>query len=90
MRFIKAKISFALRNLTYDPIVNSRISEYWKPTLKEPTPTGGRVAITGGRLQIKDWLLRYQDGGDFTVKVLLRYRPLQALGLAARLITQGA
>jgi hypothetical protein len=55
--------------------------EFSEPTLKEPTPTGGRVAITGGRLQIKHWLLRYQDSGDFTVKVLPRYRPLQAYGL---------
>ena len=43
--------------------------EFSEPTLKEPTATGGRVAITGGRLQIKHWLLRYQDSGDFTVKI---------------------
>lgn len=43
--------------------------EFSEPTLKEPTASGGRVAITGGRLQIKHWLLRYQDSGDFTVKV---------------------
>jgi hypothetical protein len=55
--------------------------EFSEPTLKEPTATGGRVAITGGRLQIKHWLLRYQDSGDFTVKVLPRYRPLQEYGL---------
>ena len=55
--------------------------EFSEPTLKEPTPNGGRVAITGGRLQIKHWLLRYQDSGDFTVKVLPRYRPLQSYGL---------
>ena len=43
--------------------------EFSEPTLKEPTASGGRVAITGGRLQIKHWLLRYQDSGGFTVKV---------------------
>lgn len=55
--------------------------EFSEPTLKEPTSQGGRVAITGGRLQIKHWLLRYQDSGDFTAKVLPRYRPLQSYGL---------
>ncbi|WMM95235.1 tail tubular protein B [Roseobacter phage CRP-114] len=55
--------------------------EFSEPTMKEPTANGGRVAITGGRLQIKHWLLRYQDSGDFTVKVLPRYRPLQEYGL---------
>lgn len=43
--------------------------EFSEPTLKEPTATGGRVAIAGGRLQIKHWLLRYQDSGDFDVDV---------------------
>ena len=37
--------------------------------MKEPTPTGGRVAISGGRLQIKHWLLRFQDSGGFEVEV---------------------
>jgi len=55
--------------------------EFSEPTLKEGTPTGGRVAVSGGRLQIKHWLLRYQDSGDFTVKVLPRFRPLQEYGL---------
>lgn len=55
--------------------------EFSEPTLKEPTGTGGRVAITGGRLQIKHWLLRYQDSGDFTVKVEPRHRPLMEYGL---------
>ena len=44
--------------------------EFSEPTLKEPTASGGRVAITGGRLQIKHWLLRYQDSGDFKVSVI--------------------
>lgn len=43
--------------------------EFSEPTLKEPTPNGGRIAIAGGRLQIKHWLLRYQDTGDFDIKV---------------------
>lgn len=43
--------------------------EFSEVTLKEPTPTGGRVAISGGRLQIKHWLLRYQDSGGFEVEV---------------------
>ena len=55
--------------------------EFSEPTLKESTGTGGRVAITGGRLQIKHWLLRYQDSGDFTVKVEPRHRPLMEYGL---------
>lgn len=55
--------------------------EFSEPTLKEPTAGGGRVAITGGRLQIKHWLLRYQDTGDFKVKVLPLHRPLQEFGL---------
>ncbi len=46
--------------------------EFSQPTLKEPTASGGRVAITGGRLQIKHWLLRFQDSGDFLVKVQQR------------------
>lgn len=40
--------------------------EFSEPTLKENTATGGRVSITGGRLQIKHWLLRYQDTGEFS------------------------
>lgn len=55
--------------------------EFSEPTLKENTANGGRVAITGGRLQIKHWLLRYQDSGDFTVKVEPRYKPLETYGL---------
>lgn len=55
--------------------------EFSEPTMKEATGTGGRVAITGGRLQIKHWLLRYQDSGDFTVKVEPRFRPLMSYGL---------
>ena len=43
--------------------------EFSEPTLKEPTAGGGRVAIAGGRLQIKHWILRFQDSGFFTVKV---------------------
>ena len=43
--------------------------EFSEPTLKEATSSGGRVAIAGGRLQIKHWLLRYQDSGDFSVIV---------------------
>ena len=50
--------------------------EFSEPTLKEPTSQGGRVAITGGRLQIKHWLLRFQDSGDFAVKVLPRFTPI--------------
>ena len=46
--------------------------EFSEPTLKEPTSSGGRVSIAGGRLQIKHWLLRYQDSGAFTVKTQLR------------------
>ena len=55
--------------------------EFSEPTLKEPTATGGRVSIAGGRLQIKHWLLRYQDSGDFNVKVEPRYKPLEVYGL---------
>ena len=43
--------------------------EFSEITMKEPTPTGGRVAISGGRLQIKHWLLRFQDSGGFEVEV---------------------
>ncbi len=46
--------------------------EFSEPTLKEPTSSGGRVSIAGGRLQIKHWLIRYQDSGAFTVKTQLR------------------
>lgn len=45
------------------------VYEFSETTLKEPTANGGRIAIAGGRLQIKHWLLRYQDTGDFDVKV---------------------
>ena len=55
--------------------------EFSEPTLKEGTSSGGRVAIAGGRLQIKHWLLRYQDSGDFNVKVEPRYKPLEVYGL---------
>jgi len=43
--------------------------EFSEPNLKEQTATGGRVSIAGGRLQIKHWLLRYQDSGAFEVVV---------------------
>jgi len=43
--------------------------EFSEPTLKEDTAGGGRVAIAAGRLQIKHWLMRYQDSGEFDVKV---------------------
>lgn len=43
--------------------------EFSEPTLKEGTAGGGRVSISGGRLQIKHWILRYQDSGDFDVEV---------------------
>ena len=43
--------------------------EFPEATLKENTATGGRVAITGGRLQLKHWLLRYQDTGEFETVV---------------------
>ena len=43
--------------------------EFSEPTLKEGTDGGGRVAIAGGRLQIKHWLMRYQDSGEFDCKV---------------------
>lgn len=57
--------------------------EFSEPTLKENTSSGGRVAIAGGRLQIKHWLLRYQDTGSFQVKVAPRHRELIAFGLGA-------
>lgn len=47
--------------------------EFSQPNMKEPTAKGGRVSIAGGRLQIKHWLLRYQDSGDFIVKVIPTY-----------------
>jgi hypothetical protein len=56
--------------------------EFTEPTLKEPTAQGGRVAISGGRLQIKHWLLRYQDTGSFVVKVEPRFKPLATYGLS--------
>jgi hypothetical protein len=43
--------------------------EFSEPTLKESTASGGRVSITGGRLQIKHWMLRYQDSGEFNCVV---------------------
>lgn len=43
--------------------------EFSEPTLKEGTSGGGRVSISNGRLQIKHWILRYQDSGDFNVEV---------------------
>ena len=43
--------------------------EFSEPTLKEDTAGGGRVAIAAGRLQIKHWLMRYQDSGEFEAKV---------------------
>ena len=43
--------------------------EFSEPTMKEATGSGGRIAIAGGRLQIKHWLLRYQDSGEFNVDV---------------------
>ena len=43
--------------------------EFSEPTLKEPTSGGGRVAIAGGRLQIKHWILRFQESGFFNVEV---------------------
>lgn len=57
--------------------------EFSEATLKEPTAQGGRIAISGGRLQIKHWLLRYQDTGSFVVKVEPRFRDLIAFGLGA-------
>ena len=45
------------------------VYEFSEPTLKEGTVGGGRVAISNGRLQIKHWILRYQDSGDFNVEV---------------------
>jgi hypothetical protein len=56
--------------------------EFSEATLKEPTSNGGRVAITGGRLQIMHWLVRYQDSGDFTLKIEPRYKDLQDYGLS--------
>ena len=56
--------------------------EFSEATMKEPTATGGRVAITGGRLQLRYWLLRYQDSGDFSVKVEGRYADLVDYGLS--------
>ena len=43
--------------------------EFSELTLKEPTQGGGRVAIAGGRLQIKHWILRFQESGFFEVEV---------------------
>ena len=57
------------------------VYEFSEPTIKENTAQGGRVAVSGGRLQIKHWLLRYQDTGSFTVTVAPRYKPLAAYGL---------
>ena len=56
--------------------------EFSEPTLKEPTPAGGRVSIAGGRLQIKHWLVRYQDSGDFKVTAIPRHRNASEYNLA--------
>lgn len=63
--------------------------QFSEPTLKEGTSSGGRVAITGGRLQIKSWLLRYQDSGDFVLKVAPRFRDTQEHALTGRVIGGG-
>ena len=65
--------------------------EFSEPTLKEPTPSGGRVAIAGGRLQIKHWLLRYQDSGDFKVKTEVKGGSnTQTFNFTGRIIGGGA
>jgi hypothetical protein len=65
--------------------------EFSEPTLKENTPAGGRVAIAGGRLQIKHWLLRYQDSGEFDCKVESKIggNPIQTYSFTGRLIGGG-
>ena len=63
--------------------------EFSEPTLKEATANGGRVAITGGRLQVKHWLLRYQDTGEFQVRVEPNYRDVQLHKLSGRTIGGG-
>ena len=65
--------------------------EFSEPTLKEPTATGGRVSIAGGRLQIKHWLLRYQDSGDFKVKTEVQGSSnTQTFNFTGRIIGGGA
>ena len=65
--------------------------EFSEPTLKEPTATGGRVSIAGGRLQIKHWLLRYQDSGDFKVKTEVKGSSnVQSFDFTGRIIGGGA
>lgn len=39
--------------------------EFSEPTLKEDSAGGGRTSIAGGRLQIKHWLVRYENSGEF-------------------------
>ena len=56
--------------------------EFSEATIKENTANGGRVAITGGRFQIMHWLVRYQDSGDFSLKIEPRYKELADYGLA--------
>ena len=65
--------------------------EFSEPTLKEGTANGGRVAIAGGRLQIKHWLLRYQDSGDFKVKTEAKGSSnVQSFNFTGRIIGGGA
>ncbi len=63
--------------------------QFSEPYLKEGTPDGGRVAITGGRLQIKQWLLRYEDSGDFNVKVDVTSKTTQNYPFTGRVIGGG-
>jgi hypothetical protein len=63
--------------------------EFSEPTFKEGTANGGKVAVTGGRLQIKHWLLRYQDTGDFILRILPRFRDVQEHKLTGRVIGGG-
>ncbi len=63
--------------------------EFSEPVLKEGTAQGGRVAITGGRLQIKHWLLRYQDTGDFSVKVEVSQKDTNTYNFTGRIIGGG-
>ncbi len=65
--------------------------EFSEPTLKEATATGGRVSIAGGRLQIKHWLLRYQDSGDFKVETEVKGSSnTQSFNFTGRIIGGGA
>ena len=63
--------------------------QFSEPYLKEQTAQGGRVAITGGRLQIKHWLLRYEDSGDFNVKVDVTSKTTQNYPFTGRIIGGG-